>query len=373
MIKLNEQDIKDIINGAAILAGGGGGSVNAALNMLEKHKKLHPDKVNAILIKTNEMEAGKYAATVAGMGAPQALHGIDFTKHIFNSYEALKNLAKNLDTPKDIEYALAVELGAFSTFIPILVSMMHGIPIIDTDGAGRAVPGLDVLLYSVNGLDTSPIVMADDTNNKVEFQLSNPKDAKLAEKLCRAMTTEFGDILGIAGWILDRDQIENSLATGTISLSLKIGKLFRESKENNSLDTYFNLLKENNIVESQLLTTGIVTEFFNETKGGYDYGHFLVKDEEGNIWKTQYQNENLTIRKNDNIVVTVPEIITTFDLDSGVPLTNADIKENQKIAIGIMKVNEKWWKNPDMPKYWQSYLDRIDYNDKLIKLEDINL
>lgn len=52
-----------------------------------------------------------------------------------------------------------MELGGFNTFTPILSSMIEGIPMVDADGAGKAVPGLETVISHVNGLPTGPYVM----------------------------------------------------------------------------------------------------------------------------------------------------------------------------------------------------------------------
>ncbi|MED9781329.1 MAG: DUF917 family protein, partial [Peptococcaceae bacterium] len=57
-------------------------------------------------------------------------------------------------------YTMPVEMGAFNTFAPMLISLMTGLPTLDADAAGRAVPGLDTLLSHINGGATSPLAMA---------------------------------------------------------------------------------------------------------------------------------------------------------------------------------------------------------------------
>ena len=72
--KLNEEALINVIWGATLLGGGGGGSLQSGLDMLESYKKAHPDKAPELeLITYDEMLEGEYAAVTAGMGSPQAI------------------------------------------------------------------------------------------------------------------------------------------------------------------------------------------------------------------------------------------------------------------------------------------------------------
>ena len=87
---LNETDLKNVIIGATVVGAGGGGSPSGGLDILELFKKNNPDKpVELELLDPNDMEDGAYAAVTAGMGAPRALLGKDFTPYAVNAYETL--------------------------------------------------------------------------------------------------------------------------------------------------------------------------------------------------------------------------------------------------------------------------------------------
>lgn len=147
---LSRQDIINIIYGATVLGAGGGGSASSGLEMLENYIKKHGDP-KLRMISTGEMNVNAYAAVTAGMGSPVALKDIDFTPYAVNAYNALVDMAATMG--RTLSYTIPVEIGGFNTFVPMLIAMMNDIPVIDADGAARAVPALDTLLLHVNGLD----------------------------------------------------------------------------------------------------------------------------------------------------------------------------------------------------------------------------
>lgn len=133
------------------------------------------------MIDASDMPDGTYAAATAGMGAPAAIAGVDFSQWAANAFAVLQDLAAR--DGKKLGYNYPVELGGFSTFFPLLLSLKTGLPTIDCDGAGRAVPALETLLLNVNDCPTSPLGLANGTNDKITIETKDPLDAPTAEKL----------------------------------------------------------------------------------------------------------------------------------------------------------------------------------------------
>lgn len=146
---LNEENMRDIIWGATLMGGGGGGSISSGMMLLDSYKKDHPDETLSVeMIDAGDMPKGTYAAATAGMGAPAAIAGVDFSAWAANAFAVLRDLAAR--DGKKLGYNYPVELGGFSTFFPLLLSLKTGLPTVDCDGAGRAVPALETLLLNVN-------------------------------------------------------------------------------------------------------------------------------------------------------------------------------------------------------------------------------
>ena len=360
---LNEEQLIDVIWGATLMGGGGGGAMSNGMDLLNTYKKLHSEKdVQLTLYETNEMDENAYAAVTCGMGAPTVLKTVDFSKYAVNAFNTLKDIATQMNPPRKLEYVFPVELGGFNTFCPMLISLLEDIPLIDTDGAGRAVPALDTLLLHVNGLETSPLAMADANNNQISIKLQNPKDAPMGEEIGRWICTAFGQISGLSGWMVKKADIENSLPCGTISLCEKIGHELRECAKTGA--NVFDSL--NHIgVECKFLTKGKVVKCENLQKKGFDYGKVYVEGNDGQ-WVIYFQNENLLVEHEGKAVMTVPDITCFYHAENGMPLTNADIEENMEICLGAIKAPSAWWKNPNMFEIWKPFLENVGYTGKNI-------
>lgn len=353
---LNQNEIINVIWGATLLGGGGGGSMSNGIGLLNKYVEDHPGSpIEVDLIDVDEMEDGAFAAVTAGMGAPAALLGVDFSKYATNAFNTLKEMASGVG--RKLSYSLAVELGGFNTFVPMLISMVNGIPLIDSDGAARAVPALDTLLLHINGCDTSPLAMADDKNNRLTIRLDDARDAHLAEELGRHICIAFNMKSGLSGWMVQksdwaaRNNIDR-LPRGTVTLSEKVGNILRTSK--NSGAAVFGDLQSAGIA-CKALCEGTVTDKTIETIGGFDYGKVTIQSGQ-DTWLYHFQNENLIIYKNDTPIITAPDIICAFISNTKEPLTNADIDVGQPVTIGAVKVNNSWDYNPNMYDIWADFI-----------------
>ncbi len=360
---LNETDIRNVIVGATLLGGGGGGSIQNGFDLLDKYKEEPGREVSLELIDPSEMAENAYMAVTAGMGAPKALIGVDFTPYALNSYNSLVDMAAKMG--RELKYSCAVEMGGFNTFVPMLISMVGKLPFIDADGAGRAVPALDTLLLHVNGCDTSPLAMADKDNNRVEIVMADARNAALAEILGRNTCISFGMISGLSGWMLDKKQVEDCIATGTITLAKEYGALLSAYTGEGNVFDYLAKHKD-----AKAICSGEITKVDIITKDGFDYGVVYIKGDDGKEYTIPFQNENLVITQDAKPILTAPDIIAFYDKGGKLPLTNADVKEGMKVDIGAIRVTDKWWKQPeaDVEAIWGKYFKNVGYEGKIIKM-----
>ena len=364
---ITEQDMKNIIWGATLMGGGGGGSITSGTMLMEKFKESHTGSDMTVkLYEPEHMADGSYASATAGMGAPAAIVGVDFSKYAANASALLKEIAERAG--KKLMYNIPVELGGFSTFFPFLLSLQskeEGVemPVVDADGAGRAVPALETLLLNVNGCVTSPLALANDKNDKISVELADPYNAPLAEKIGRDICSEFGNMVGISGWLVSKEDVRTKICTGTITLCKKIGEVLRTS---NALDSdMFEELARQQLVDTKVICKGTITDITTETHGGFDYGTLTVQSDRypDHVYCIRFQNENLLLQKKlgENefeYLMTVPDLTCMYCIDPAgaegviprMPLSNADAKKGMKIAVGVIKVDPKWFMTEE--KWW---------------------
>jgi DUF917 family protein len=385
MDELRYEDIKDVIYGATLMGGGGGGSMSGGVNMLEGYAATHggPDNIKVNMCTPNEMPDGSYAAVTAGMGAPTKIPK-DFSPWVINAF----NFFKTVETfsGHEIGYSMAVELGGFNTFVPMLVSLENGIPFLDLDGAARAVPALPTLLLGVNGYDTLPIVLADYIDGSKDFDKvlldfpGHAKDSQLAEDAARNYLSDYmNGIAGLCGWMTPKEAFDpERLPYGSVTLAKNVGNVIR----NTPADEVFDKLQS--LVKCKGMLRYTVIDGDNGASGGFDKGFILFQksDKSKDYYKIMFQNENLVLYHGDDPgnmdqtpVMTAPDIICSFATDNNTPMTNADFFVNDKIRfglevnLGLIKVSDVWWKTGEanVNAIWQPFFRNVGYTGDIVR------
>ena len=349
--------------------------------LLESFKKNHPDKPIVVrLVDVSEMEDGACAAVVAGMGAPTEGAGKDFTPCAVDAFAEVQRMAAEMG--KGVHYTMPVEMGAFNTFVPMLISLMTGLPTLDADAAGRAVPGLDTLLSHINGGATSPLAMADDNGNITHIRCADPHDAVMAQNIASPIARAFHSNAGIAGWIMGRDEIQARIPTGTISLAKAIGEVIQQARETRAAggrvrDIYSALVQAKCLCECSPLRA-----FATDFKDGFDVGSYVIGEGEGR-YKILFQNENLLLYQlaesgEERLLMTAPDIITLYNAQNGDPITNEDLflhreagdLDTLQVALGVIRVDQKWWRRPENTEAaWRPYFDVLGYGDEVVRFD----
>ena len=148
---LGKREIEKIAKGACFLGSGGGGPLSITPTIIENIFK-YTDHIHVIDI--DEVDDSKSLAIVAGMGSPQRSAGISFDTAPSAAFDKVASLYGTLS------YVAAIEVGAANSLIPMLVAAQKNIPLIDANGAGRAVPTLPSTTFARSGIPATPAVLS---------------------------------------------------------------------------------------------------------------------------------------------------------------------------------------------------------------------
>lgn len=350
---LGKKELLDIVQGATFLGTGGGGSSKAGEALVEGFFS----EQEVELISVDEVEDEAKVVVAAGMGSPEAALKRGWSRETVNAFNALEKV-----TGETFNYVIPLETGGSNILTPMTITVEKGIPTIDADGAGRAIPELQQTMFSINNIPISPTALADDANIWVIINAENPFKM---EDLARAVTTELGMQAGIVCHIMSGKEMKKAAITGTISKAEKVGKAIREAKETNK-DPVEAVLS---IVGGFVLGKGTVTNVSTETKGGFDFGKTTIKGDKETL-RIDYKNENILAWRDGNLVAMVPDGICCISLD-GQPLANTDIKEGMDIAVIGIEAPDKW-RVPAGFNVFRRVVEAIGYRGEYKKIEELN-
>ena len=353
---LKEQEFKDIITGAAFLGAGGGGSPKDGLKLLAELRSR--SKAAVTLFSHQEMGDDEWAVMVAEIGAPRAMSEAESFAEPVIAFRLMQDVAAQ--SGKHIRYLMAGELGGFNTMVPLYVAALEGIPFVDADGNGRAVPELATDLYAVRDVAHSPITMASSTGDSVVAHLGDPMDHHGAENIARHVCMAYGQQAAFCTCVVNREMIVDKLVPGSMTLCMAVGRAFREGRD---IQGVWSALEHE--AGAKELFAGTITDIELKTEGGFDFGITHVDGTEayeGKSVTVGFKNENMILRDGSGEVLgTVPDLIALVDLDALEPLTNADTREGQNVAVFGLTAPANWLKTPEGYECWRHILDKLGY------------
>lgn len=333
--KLHKQEMIDIVKGATFLGAGGGGSPKVALPIVEQIRE-------ATLVKPEDISDNSNVVVMLGMGSPVVSVSVGYRGELIPALERFEEVVG-----KRIDYIVPFEIGAANFLKPLHAGAVKGLSVVDCDGAGRAVPELQLTMFCIHGIPIAPLSLADSEGNSA---ILYPVDAYMAEKSARAVTTVFGGIAGLVCQPMTGKQLKEAVIPDTLSIAEGVGKAIREAKE---------CMRDpvGAVIEATggtILAKGKVAKKTEEVKAGFDYGRIFLED-----IIVDYKNENIIAWRDGKPIIMVPDLICWLTTD-GEPLTNADIKEGLEVAAIGKRAHEKW-KAPQGFKLFDHILESIGY------------
>jgi DUF917 family protein len=354
---VREQELRQIITGAALLGSGGGGSPKDGLKLLDE--LISQGKAEVTLITNQEMAEDEWAVMVAEMGAPKVFREAKSFPETVIAFNRMQEAAAH--SGRRLKYLMAGELGGFNTMVPLYVAALEGVPFVDADGNGRAVPELGADLYAVGEVPHSPITMASNNGDSVVVYLNDPLDHKSAESILRHISVAYGQLAAFCTYVVNRDMIVDKLAPGTMTLCMAVGMAFREA---DSFEQLSRALEDE--VGAKKLFVGSISNVDLKSEGGFDLGITHLDGAEAYAGRTVsigFKNENMLLReKTGEVIATVPDLIMLVDVEGLRPLTNADTKPGQKVAVFGATAPSNWFNSPTGVECWRPILQKFGYD-----------
>ncbi|MBM7837130.1 DUF917 family protein [Alkalihalobacillus xiaoxiensis] len=312
---LSEEQVEQAVYGGAILGGGGGGWIKQGLE--NGKKALTKGRVE--LITVDELKNADKAVCVSLVGAPAAKEQYVSDAQFFDTIQLMQS-----NYPENIGAIMTNENGAATTVNGWLQAALSGLPVLDAPCNGRAHP-----TGSMGSLNLS------DIPNYVSYQTAaGGKDQRAVRAFMsgelqtvgdavRTMSVAAGGMVAVARNPVSIEYVKQNAAVGGITQAIELGRTFlSEAVGLNKIEAVTTFL------QGRIVKVGTVNAFQLHTAGGFDVGTLRVDNCELTFW-----NEFMTIEENGERKGTFPDLIMTFDVQSGAPVVSAEIQNGQQLAV----------------------------------------
>jgi len=325
MREIDKDAVIKITKGACFLGSGGGGPLSITPFIIENIFKV-TDKIKVIDISEVPDDAG--IAISAGMGSPQGAAGMTFDTAPSKAFNTVAKTYGKLD------YVAAIEVGAANSVIPMLVAAYNNIPLVDANGAGRAVPTLPSTTFNQVGIAPTPAVLsAVGVAGNPVVECPEGYTAEQVEDWAQEVLTTNPDFSShkagaIALWPFSGKKLKEGTGADVTAIggSLRLAEDIGGALDSlTPVDSVTEVLKATGKIYSYL-GTGKVIAIKEESVGALD-GGIVVVEMESSILELPYLNEFLGAFNWDAEKPTYilgPDMICCMTPD-GEPLSNPSI------------------------------------------------
>lgn len=373
--EVNENELHKIALGACFLGSGGGGKLETSFTFIKNYcDNLSEDekKRNLQIADLGDVKAGQSGIVVAYMGAPQKMDSIKCPDAVCKGIEKFVNDMQNKDQNfKGIDYIIPVEIGPVSTITACLTAHKLDIPVLNVDGAGRAVPTLDLISYTTNAhVSVNPTFLCSENENEnkkppeapvyhqIKLEIFGDKKpgavfsedtdsgaASKMESLTRPVLNmpEFDQKAGLVMWYFDDvTKLMDRYASvwGTLTFCQKLGGAIQSTP---TIEEVFRNIEE--LFKSQpvydwqpiiypaikKICCGKLISATTSTAGGFDAGLITIEGDSGFFYTIDFKNESFILKESPfaTPLVMAPDLISYLieDDEKQYVFTNGDIME----------------------------------------------
>lgn len=326
-MKINSSHLSDLALGSVFLATGGGGDPYIpeliARAAIDKYGPVH-------LLKPDELSDDAYIVTVGGVGAPTV--SLELLPSLNEASNTLVAFEKHVN--QSIDAVVSFEIGGGNSLIPIIAAAVKGVPVIDGDGMGRALPEAQMMTYAIAGVKPTPAIAYDYAGNVKAFDCNTTEEY---EVVIRQHAIQSGGMITTAEHPMTGKQLKHAIIPETLSFSIRLGKLLREHRgPADSIAKYLSeLFKDSLYGECRQLFSGKVIDKSTKIIGGYDIGEVGIEDfhHSNSKLKVSIKNEYLLAELDGEIIASVPDLIVIVDFETSQPINAERLRFGQRVSV----------------------------------------
>lgn len=317
---LTDELVEAAVIGGAVLGGGGGGSMTWGRELAQLAVRMGTPR----LVDSDDVNDNATLVTVSAVGAPAAKEAM--VKPV--GYVRAVQLLMEQGAIK-ADGLITNECGGTAVVNGWLQSAVLGIPIIDAPCNGRAHPtGAmgSMGLHATKDYVSYQAAVGGNPNSGRYLELFVQGNIQQAAALVRQAAVQAGGLVAVARNPIDAGYVKENAAPGAVRQAIGVGQAMVSARYKGAKAVVEAAAK---VLGGEIVTSGVVEKVELKTEGGFDSGRVLVGGLELTFW-----NEYMTLEKTDGTRLgTFPDLIMTLDQATGTPVTTADIREEQQVAV----------------------------------------
>lgn len=321
-IKLDEDAGRAVVFGGTVLGGGGGGSIANGLEL----SKLAVSLGSPTLATLDEFADDELIITASAVGAPAAKEQYFLP---VDAIKAMELVQHKMSSP--VVGIISNENGPASGVNGWIQSAMLKIPVVDAPANGRAHPtGLmgAMGIHQLEDYHSVQSAVGGNPNTGKYLEMIVEGRLQVTANLVRQAAVQAGGFVMVVRDPLPVSYLRENAAPGGITQAIKIGSAMLDAMGKGAEAVIDAILTSTG---GNIFCQGRVENLFLETAGGYDVGSLSVSGDK--VADLTFWNEFMTVEVNSVRYSTFPDLITLISLETGVPISTAEIRDGDEVAV----------------------------------------
>lgn len=327
MKQIDHTQLSDLALGSVFLATGGGGDPHLPRIIAEQALRGYGP---VELIAPENLDDHAYVVAIGGVGAPtvslELLPSVDEAKETLDAFERYVG--------RKVDAVASFEIGGGNSLIPLVAAAAKGIPVIDGDGMGRALPEAQMMSYAIAGVKPTPALALDYAGNTACFECGS---TEVYERHIRSFAMAAGGMITTAEHPMSGAEVKASVIPHTLSFSIKLGRVLRENRGRvDTMEPHLKALFSASIYGScRLIGAGKVADKSTRIVGGYDVGEAKIEAFEPNQSdiSISIKNEYLLAQSDGATLASVPDLIVVADYETSEPINAERLRYGQRVGV----------------------------------------
>jgi len=261
------------------------------------------------------------------------------------------------------------EIGPLSLAEGLSTAARLGVPALDADTVGRAVPEINQHSVKVAGIPLTPIGAATPFGD--EMIVETLGDPTRAEDILRSIAVVSREC-GVTDSPITGAQAkqDGTLVTESLSLAQNIGQAVREAKGAGTDP----IEAARAAGDGYLLFTGTVSDFDWRDEDGFLVGEVALSgtgEFAGQTFVSDVKNEHLVARRDGSVIATCPDLVSIIDIDSADGVINPGYERGQSVAVLGFRCDPLWRTEAGLavfsPRYFGYDLDYVPIEERLAR------
>jgi DUF917 family protein len=241
---------------------------------------------------------------------------------------------------------VSMELSSGGVAATVLTARELGVPVLDSDFVGRAIPEVGLSKPDILGSMPAPLMMIDRWGN--EIILKSTASAAMADRFGRmASRAAYGRGIGTAGNLVQLRDARPALVRGSLVTALRTGAALRSGAGTGEpLRPLIELTGGRVICQGE----AVATEWLSDEPYTWRQLVYRIKgvgDFARQGYRIWVKNEHHVVWRDDTVVATSPDVIAVLDADTNEPLTTlGDVTPSRRIVIFATGPLDPAWHTP---------------------------